>query len=289
MAIRNERNESVDDRHRDYSPFVRQVLQYSNINPLPSDGYYEMDDGWNKELQTRSTMSPIEPNDKIVLLVGDSFTFGDGMLHKDTFGALLQNTKPFENYKVINIAQRGTSNSLINLMLTRWCNVYGSQVEMVIIGYTFRSRRLYFASTDKLPEFGCCNNINPGHVPTGRFNIPWMKDVYKANLTLSTFENDTNDFETNVLATKGLGKIHNFKTYWWSIEENERWNQEPKRLENNTELVDDDNFKFINIAGQFSKTYEEELAYHISEDDGHWSEKGHSAIADRIIEAIDEC
>ena len=263
MAIRNESNETIDDK-RDYSPFVKQVLQHSNKNPLTDDGYYEMDDGWNNELQTRSTMSPIEPNDKIVLLVGDSFTFGDGMLHKDTFGALLQNTKLFENYKVINIAQRGASNSLINLILTRWCNVYGSQVEMVIIGYTFRSRRLYFASADKLPEFGCCTNINPGHVPTGRFDKPWLKEVYKANLTLSTFENDTNDFETNVLMTKGLGKIHNFKTYWWSIEENERWNQESKRLENNTELVDDDNFKFINIAKQFGKTYEEELVYHIS-------------------------
>ena len=288
MAIRNKSNETIEDK-RDYSPFVKQVLSFCSKNPLKGDGYYEMDDGWNNELQTRSTMSPIEPNDKIVLLVGDSFTFGDGMLHKDTFGALLQNTKLFENYKVINIAQRGASNSLINLILTRWCNVYGSQVEMVIIGYTFRSRRLYFASADKLPEFGCCTNINPGHVPTGRFDKPWLKEVYKANLTLSTFENDTNDFETNVLMTKGLGKIHNFKTYWWSIEENERWNQESKRLENNTELVDDDNFKFINIAKQFGKTYEEELVYHISAEDGHWSKKGHSAIADRIIEAIDEC
>ena len=288
MAIRNESNETIDDK-RDYSPFVKQVLQHSNKNPLTDDGYYEMDDGWNNELQTRSTMSPIEPNDKIVLLVGDSFTFGDGMLHKDTFGDLLQNTKIFENYKVINIAQRGASNSLINLILTRWCNVYGSQVEMVIVGYSFRSRRLFFASSDKLPEFGCCCNINPGHIPVGRLDKPWLKEVYKARLALSTFENDTNDFETNVLVTKGLGKIHGFKTYWWSIEENERWKQDPKRLENNTELVDDDNFKFINIAGQFGKTYEEELAYHISEEDGHWSEKGHSAIADRIIEAIDEC
>lgn len=89
--------------------------------------------------------------------------------------------------------------------------------------------------------------------------------------------------------TKGLGKIHNFKTYWWSIEENERWNREPNRLENNTELVDDDDFKFIDIADAFGKTFEEELVYHISEEDGHWSEKGHSVIADRIIEAIDEC
>ena len=288
MAIRNKSNETIEDK-RDYSPFVKQVLSFCSKNPLKGDGYYEMDDGWNNELQTRSTMSPIEPNDKIELLVGDSFTFGDGMLHKDTFGALLQNTKLFENYKVINIAQRGASNSLINLILTRWCNVYGSQVEMVIIGYTFRSRRLYFASADKLPEFGCCTNINPGHIPVGRLDKPWLKEVYKARLALSTFENDTNDFETNVLVTKGLGKIHGFKTYWWSIEENERWKQDPKRLENNTELVDDDNFKFINIAGQFGKTYEEELAYHISEEDGHWSEKGHSAIADRIIEAIDEC
>ena len=289
MAIRNENNDGGNDRFRSYQPFVKQVLQFTNVNPLSGDGYYEIDDGWNNELQTRSTMSPIEPNDKIVLLVGDSFTFGDGILHKDTFGALIQNTKPFENYKVINIAQRGASNSMINLILTRWCNVYGSQVEMAIIGYSFRSRRLFFASSDKLPDFGCCNNINPGHTPTGRFAVPWLKDVYKANLTLSTFENDTNDFETNVLVTKGLGKIHNFKTYWWSIEENKRWNLEEDRLENNLELVDDDNFKFIDIAEQFGKTFEEELEYHISEEDGHWSEKGHSAIADRIIEAIDEC
>ncbi len=289
MAVRNESNETVDDTHRDYSPFVKQVLAFSSKNPLKGDGYYEIDDAWNVDLQTRSTMSPIEPDDKIILLAGDSFTFGDGILHKDTFGGLLQKEKIFKNYKVINIAQRGASNSLINLILTRWCNVYGSQVEMVIIGYSFRSRRIFFASSDKLPDFGCCNNINPGHVPTGRFDKPWVKEVYKANLTLSTFENDTNDFETNVLVTKGLGKIHNFKTYWWSIEENERWNREPNRLENNTELVDDDDFKFIDIADAFGKTFEEELVYHISEEDGHWSEKGHSAIADRIIEAIDEC
>ena len=255
--------------------------------PLSKDGYYEMTDDWNVDLQTRSTMSPITPEDKIILLVGDSFTFGDGVKHKDTFCGQLQSTDFFKDYKVINIGIRGASNDLITNVLSKWCNMYANQIKYVIMGFSFYSRRVFYTDLSKSKYvYEGIANINPGNWTSTIEEHKWLQDAYAATLKLSTVEMDNNNFERNVLLTKGLGKIHNFKTYWWSIEEHAWYgDQNTDRLENNSERIDDDDFKYIDIG----KPFDDNTTHYISKEDRHWNESGHSIIADRIIKAIDEC
>lgn len=111
--------------------------------------HYEICDDWNVELQTRS-LSPeekINPEDKIVLCVGDSFTFCDGMYYKDTWTKHLQDSV-YKDYKVINVGIRGASNTLITNILSKYCNRYGNQIENVICGFSFNARRTYFTNSD---------------------------------------------------------------------------------------------------------------------------------------------
>tara|TARA_B110000211_G_scaffold49277_1_gene53651 strand:- start:387 stop:1220 length:834 start_codon:yes stop_codon:yes gene_type:complete len=255
--------------------------------PLFKDGHYEMTDDWNIDLQTRSTMSPITPEDKIIIFAGDSFTFGDGVKHKDTFCGQLQSTDFFKDYKVINIGIRGASNDLITNVLSKWCNMYANQIKYVIMGFSFYSRRVFYTDLSKSKYvYEGIANINPGNWTSTIEEHKWLQDAYAATLKLSTVEMDNNNFERNVLLTKGLGKIHNFKTYWWSIEEHAWYDAPPAdRLENNSERIDDDDFKYIDIGKQFG----DEESNYISKEDSHWNKSGHSIIADRIIKAIDEC
>ena len=255
--------------------------------PLFKDGHYEMTDDWNIDLQTRSTMSPITPEDKIIIFAGDSFTFGDGVKHKDTFCGQLQSTDFFKDYKVSNIGIRGASNDLITNVLSKWCNMYANQIKYVIMGFSFYSRRVFYTDLSKSKYvYEGIANINPGNWTSTIEEHKWLQDAYAATLKLSTEEMDNNNFERNVLLTKGLGKIHNFKTYWWSIEEHAWYDAPPAdRLENNSERIDDDDFKYIDIGKQFG----DEESNYISKEDSHWNKSGHSIIADRIIKAIDEC
>ena len=255
-------------------------MNYYYSNPLSNENWYNISDDWNVEFQTRS-LSPedtISPSDKIVLCVGDSFTFGDGMYYKDTWSAHLQRTV-YKNYKVINIGMRGASNDFITTLLSKWCSRYGDQIEQVIIGFSFHHRKLYYNE-------GKANNINLHDIKSN--NIPsWYVNVRDSLIKLSNYHNDEANFQKNVLLTKGLGKLYDFKIYWWDIEEHAGDAElNPDRLTANPELVSDNDFVYIHMTYFDMIEEQKRYMYYISKEDRHWSKMGHLLVADRISSYI---
>lgn len=246
-------------------------------HPTCNDNWYKICDDWNYEYQTRS-LAPeetINPEDRIILCVGDSFTFGDGVYYKDTWSNKLQETI-LKDYKVINVGIRGASNDFITNVLSNWCSKYGNQIEIVIAGMTFSYRRTYYKD-------GQPNHLSVGFI--GKNKQKWFKDIHSSFINMQNEENDEENLQKNVLLTKGLGKIYNFKTYCWSVDEvcsplydNELWT--------NTELFDSDDFIYLDIGHFSANSNEERKVFYISKDDRHWSSEGHTEIANVIAKHI---
>jgi hypothetical protein len=262
------------------------ILPATPRNPLCGEGHYEICDDWNVEVQTRS-LSPeekINPEDKIVLCVGDSFTFCDGMYYKDTWTKHLQDSI-YKDYKVINVGIRGASNTLITNILSKYCNKYGNQIENVICGFSFNARRTYFTSrTEESKLQQSTVNISPGHSwnPT---NLRIVTKIQTAFETLNTEENDQSDFQRNLLLVKGLSKIHNMKVFWWTVQEwgdYDSW----KYNKDYRETLESYDFTYMNITSHIdrimkqNKITDEEMQ--ISKEDGHMSKKGNWVMAEAM-------
>jgi len=264
-----------------------------NLNRNPFLGKDNEFDDWNEELQTRSLSTPLRPDDRIVLCVGDSYTFGDGVYYKDTWTHHLQEGI-YKDYKVINVGTCGASNTLITNTLSKWCNMYSHQLEYVIIGFSFSHRRTYFSELNKDVGDSSVVNLSAG----GNWNTytPFLRKVNNAIDTLHTSENDQSDFERSLLLVKGLGKLANFKTYWWSADDLGNDNY----IENKTNalMLESPDFKYMNISDVVNEIcIKEEMKFdwwhpssplRISEDDGHWSVKGHQVLADGVVQFMEQ-
>lgn len=249
---------------------------YRLHHPTCNDNWYKICDDWNYEYQTRS-LAPeetINPEDRIVLCVGDSFTFGDGVYYKDTWSNKLQETV-LKDYKVINVGIRGASNDFITNVLSNWCSKYGNQIEIVIAGMTFSYRRTYYKD-------GQPNNLSVGFV--GKDKQKWFKDIHSSFINMQNEENDKENYNKNILLIRGLGKICNFKTYWWDVESQINPNFVSDIHSN--KLFDDRDFTYIPLKMFSANSKEERDVYYISKDDRHWSSEGHTAIANMIAKYI---
>lgn len=267
------------------------VLPSLDINPyLGKDNEF---DDWNVELQTRSLAeNNIGPDDRIVLCVGDSYTFGDGVYYKDTWTHHLQQGI-FKEYRVINVGIRGASNTLITNTLSKWCNMYPKQIECVIIGFSFSHRRTYFSEFDK-KSLGDSSVVNLSAGSKWNTYTPFLRKVNNAIDILHTSENDQSDLERNLLLVKGLGKMTGFKTYWYSADDlgNDNYIQN----KTNALTLEDFDFVYMNVSDIVNKIcIDEEMKidwWHpssplrISEDDGHWSVKGHEILAEGLRKFI---
>lgn len=253
------------------------------------DNYYEICDYWDEKNLTRTKLDEEElKNSKIVLCVGDSFTFGDGVYYKDTWPALLQDKDFFKDYKVINIGIRGASNDLITKLLRNWCNRYSTQIEYVIIGFSYINRRMHYVDADydgtfqPLPSIV---NVHPSQANEKNLHTTTRR-LYSRYLELSNDGNDLENSDRNLLITKGLGRIHNFKTYFFFMElcmvpGNEIYKKDSAIGDLITKNFDEflsDDFQEMNLYSQELNC----LEYKIGPDDGHWNSKGHNKIASAI-------
>ena len=267
-----------------------------NLNRNPYLGKDNEFDDWNVELQTRSLAeNNIGPDDRIVLCVGDSFTFGDGVYYKNTWTNHLQEGV-FKDYKVINVGICGASNTLITNTLSKWCNLYSKQIKCVIIGLSFSQRRTYFSAVNNFALESSVVNLSPGNDWNPQ-KLDIIKKVNKATNALHTSENDQSDLERNLLLVKGLGKMSGFKTYWWAVDDL----GDKKYITNETNclLLEDTDFVYMNVTSLVDsiceKEFEEDVDWwhpssplRISEDNGHWSIKGHEILAKGLRKFIKE-
>jgi len=249
-------------------------------HPLCKDGYYKICDHWDSANVTRTKLDEEElENSKIVLCVGDSFTFGDGMYYTDTWPALLQDTPMFKDYKVINVGLRGASNDLITKLIRDWCNRYSKQIEYVIVGYSFMDRRLHHCHPDVQGQyFTSMMNLTIGaHGDEGNYSSLMHNAYMKMNTDLGDLDNN----DRNILLTKGLGKIHNFKTYFFHMALCSGYRDQTAAT-NFDEFCDHD-FVFMDID---TKEFQDPRMA-ISKEDGHWSVHGHQVVASIIEKHID--
>lgn len=249
-------------------------------HPLCNDGYYEICDHWDSDNLTRTELDMTQlENSKIVLCIGDSFTFGDGVYYNDTFSALLQDTEVFKDYKVINIGLRGASNDLITKLLRNWCNRYSSQIEYVIMGYTFMNRRLHHCHPGENGQyFDSTVNLTPGSGDPS--NPSYHQRMMNAYMTMNTELGDIDNSDRNILLTKGLGKIHNFKTYFFHLALCTKYKDDI--VAHNFDEFCDSDFVYMNLD---TKEYRDPKAA-ISPEDGHWSVFGHKVVASIIEKYI---
>ena len=173
--------------------------------------------------------------------------------------------------------------------------MYGHQIEYVIIGFSFSQRRTYFSEFNKLALESSVVNLSPGKNWNPQ-KLDIIKKVNNATDILHTNENDQSDFERNLLLAKGLGKLANFKTYWWSADDLGNDNY----IENKTNalMLESPDFKYMNISDVVNEIcIKEEMKFdwwhpssplRISEDDGHWSVKGHQVLADGVVQFMEQ-
>lgn len=263
---------------------------WSSASPHPLKEHYGIDDYWDKHYRTRTKIDLEKmANKKIILFVGDSFTFGDGVEYKDTFCNQTQQNLG-DDYYCINIAYRGNPNSKILLMLKHWLNEFGDQIYAVVCGFSFPGRRtfinepdderakpyIHHVYDDKTSQQWCnMANFNPA-AHNGVRNKQLSKEKYNAALTLSNDAQDIFEFERDMLLLKGFSLMYNFRVYWWS------WTMHVYNKEVNDIIVEnicDDNYKYIDVDMRYLSRIPR---------DGHFDKRGHMILADVIEYMIKE-
>jgi hypothetical protein len=264
---------------------------WTNSSPHPLKEQYGINDHWDKHYRTRTKIDLEKLADKkIVLFVGDSFTFGDGVEYKDTFCNLVQEKYLSDNYYCINVAYRGNPNSKMLLMLKHWLNAFGDQVCAVVCGFSFPGRRMFINDPedknlspynqhvydDKTShQWANLANFNPS-VHNGVRNKQLSKAKYNAALSLSNDAQDIFEFERDMLLLKGFSKMYDFRVYWWS------WTMHVYNETVNDVIIEnicDDDYKYIG----FDMKYVPRIP-----DDGHFDKRGHMIFADVIGYILNE-
>lgn len=259
----------------------------------PNRHWYKIDDFYNNTLQTRSQITNLDElyNKKIIIVVGDSFTFGDGVYYIDTYAHHLH-TDFFnkEDYVVINVGVPGISNDRILQITQNWVNEFSSQIECIIVGMSFLSRRSYFFDNEYTRDHNNdiytmeqsdvnTYNFNPSTtVPTTRNGLN-IRDKYNAFLELNTRINDYREFEKNLLLLKYISIVYNIKIYWWG------WLNQMFTKHDRDFLIrtfDFNTMRYMNID-DINDQIET-----ISTDDHHWNGRGHRSVADYIIKFLND-
>lgn len=280
----NYRGILMSEIKKGYSHFSKTGWEYDNTSINPLSQKYGIVDYWDRYYRTRTKIIPENLKEKkIIIFVGDSFTFGDGIKYKNTFCNIIDQ-KLSDDYCCINIAYPGNPNSKSLLCLTQWLNLCGSQIHMVIFGASIPHRRLIihddkdkklyedhiYDDKGKFNHFGKFRTFNSHHTPEHHFD----EKYFTALLTLSNDVQDIFEFERDFLLLKGLGKLYNFKIYWWE------WfmhKYHEKILSTIIEHTQSEDFKYIPInAPDIPKI----------PNDGHFSEEGNKIVSEIIMSEI---
>lgn len=270
---------------------------HSEISCNPNKGWYGIDDYYDNSFRTRTKFSCIDElkNKRIILVAGDSFTFGDGVYYQDTFSSYLkEHFFKDDEFIVINVAQPGSSNDYIIQQVQNWLNILSDQIETIILGLSFISRRCYFFDNEYTINFENSLydrdsstltieqeiykynfNINNSYPKQNRgYNV---KKVYNNLLETSTRVNDYREFEKSLLLMKYISHFYNIKTYWWGWLAQSFGTGKNKDRNRIIQMFNGDNLTFMDIDS-IANTLE-----CLSEDDGHWSKNGHRDVANIII------
>lgn len=237
-------------------------------------------DWWDSTLVTRSQCSELYPFDQddkpIVLFLGDSYTYGEGVYAWETFSHLLSQTM-FHNCHVVNLAYPGSSQDFGVTRLSQWYNQFGARIQTVIFQFTYAHRKWHIEDLfDTQPISPYYNHRRAKWRPqfwntaTPKERRPdWWMPYLQINNTLDDFAY----FEKHLLMVELLTQKYDTNLVWWS-NRNSFWPDDTnefldvwrKRLPNMLDLND---LLYSDIEGRYLW-------------DGHWSAKGHQEVAKEI-------
>lgn len=193
----------------------------------------EINEKWNHHVPTRSSLLDID-NKKHIVLIGDSFTFGHGVIRDQALDAYLNKLTTSE-YAVINLGIPGGSNNLMVTALCKWMNTkWASNLHTVIAGFTFHDRAEYQIERRNLPEaqiYGIEHEIKDSSAkpvqyyfsqdnpPTGANSLTEKIQIRKANTAHFEFFSDRinglKEWEKSFSHIHSIAKANNANMLWW--------------------------------------------------------------------------
>lgn len=258
--------------------------KFSSVTPHPLHKKpHWINDYWDPHYLTRTAINLDHiKNKKLILFVGDSYTFGDGVLYKDTFCNVINEEYLSDEFYCINIAYSGNPNSRMLLRLHQWINEFGGQISTIICGFSFIGRRLIInVDENNIPydehvydnitrhQLSCLANFNPSD-STKMIG----EKKYNAVVTLNNDAQDIFEFERDLILLKGLSVMYNFNVLWWYWAAHTMHADVIRII---TEHTEDRNFKYMPIQTQNVPRIP---------NDGHFNAEGHKIVAKIIYDYL---
>lgn len=213
---------------------------------------------------TRTDISDAETR-KHIVMIGDSFVFGDGLEYDQTISNILQNLYN-EKYLVVNLGISGSDldNAVTNL--SRWATRFPNNIVGIVFGCTFHSRKTKRWTNIDYPE----------HYPTN--------DAYPPLYSLNTISkvrhvdnpipiDDLMNWEKNITSASWISRAINAKLITWDIGHSLYLSASDR---NNLKLgLDELDIDLIDL------TFDDPMTSFLP--DGHWNAVGNTVIAKRIL------
>jgi len=237
-------------------------------------------DWWDYSLASRSQSCELYPFDKddkpIVLFLGDSYTYGEGVYAWETFSHRLSQTL-FQNSHVVNLAYPGSSQDFSVTKLSQWYNQFGSRIQTVIFQFTYAHRRLRIDDSFETDPVSPYYNHRRLKWRPQFWNIAIPEklkpDWWMPYLQLNNKLDDFAYFEHQLFLTQLLTEKYHTNLVWWT-------NRNSFHDQDNEEFFGTWRQRLPNLIDLNYLLYNSPIDLHLW--DGHWSAKGHYEAAKEI-------
>jgi hypothetical protein len=213
---------------------------------------------------TRTDISDAETR-KHIVMIGDSFVFGDGLEYDQTISSILQNLYG-DKYLVVNLGVSGSDLEDAVRHLNRWAARFPNNIVGIVFGCTFHSRKRKMWTSIDYPE----------HYPTN--------DAYPPLYSLNTIHkvrhednpipiDDLVNWEKSILSAYWISRALNAKLLAWDIGNSDYLSQDDRdHIELGLTELD---IELINL------TFPDPTISFLP--DGHWNGIGNAVLAERIF------
>lgn len=216
----------------------------------------------------RPDLSNITANSKKIIMIGDSFVYGDNLDNEYTISSILEKSY-YPDYTVVNLGIPGSCLDTASLMLTKYLNDFPpDNIHAIIFGCTFHARQTVFFN--KLYRNHCAK-------PEGGD----FKNLYSADTIVDQNTKhepvpilDLQKWEKNFMYVYYISKALNSKMVWWDLGDSYYLSGHDRKI------IED---KASKLAPKVDVSLDP--SSHFLEC-GHWNRSGNEEIARRIYNSL---